>query len=78
MPFCCGLGREPRKLGLLLDIADLRCITSCRTASGIGRVRFARPPYFIASYTAWVHAPVGFLVITGSEPPASSVATVRS
>ena len=35
-------------------------------------------PYFIASVTAVVVAPSGFLVITGSEPPAISVATVRS
>jgi hypothetical protein len=34
--------------------------------------------HFIASYTAWVQAPVGVLVMTGSEPPVSSVATVRS
>jgi len=30
------------------------------------------------SVTAWVQAPSGFLVITGSEPPDSKVLTVRS
>ena len=34
--------------------------------------------YFIASVTTVVVAPSGFLVITGSEPPAIKVATVRS
>ena len=35
--------------------------------------------YFNAkSVISWVHAPVGFLEMTGSEPPASSVDTVLS
>ena len=35
--------------------------------------------YFNAkSVISWVHAPVGFLEITGSEPPASKVDTVLS
>ena len=33
--------------------------------------------YFALSVTTWVQAPTGSLVITGSEPPASSVFTVR-
>ena len=35
--------------------------------------------YFNAkSVISWVHAPVGFLEMTGSEPPASKVDTVLS
>ena len=35
--------------------------------------------YFNAkSVISWVHAPVGFLEMTGSEPPASKVETVLS
>nr|ADI17825.1 hypothetical protein [uncultured Rhodospirillales bacterium HF0200_01O14] len=32
----------------------------------------------LLSVTAWVHAPSGFLVITGSDPPDSRLSTVRS
>lgn len=34
--------------------------------------------FFIASQISCVHAPVGALVITGSEPPPSRTLTVRS
>ena len=40
--------------------------------------------FFLTNYSnaksviSWVHAPVGFLEMTGSEPPASKVDTVLS
>ena len=40
--------------------------------------RGGKESHIALSITAWVRAPSGFLVITGSEPPDSSVSTVRS
>jgi hypothetical protein len=53
-------------------------LLDCRVASLLAVTGRGRRPYFIASVTAVVVAPSGFLVITGSEPPAIKVATVRS
>ncbi len=52
-----------------------------KPASRKGPNPSGKPKPYIAlalSVTAWVQAPSGALVITGSEPPESSVCTVRS
>ena len=45
---------------------------------GLRRSAAGAAAHFIASYTLWVQAPSGFLVMTGSEPPERSSETVRS
>jgi len=46
------------------------------TAPHFGQGRLAQLPSAMSVMT-WVKAPSGSAVITGSEPPASSVSTVR-
>ena len=52
--------------------------TGALSGPGLGRsvMRKSRS-YIAASVTTWVKAPSGAWVMTGSEPPPSSVSTVR-
>ena len=45
--------------------------------SGHGQSSIRADQFSAASVIAWVHAPFGATVITGSDPPANSVSTVR-
>ena len=70
----------------ILDIFELK--NDPERIGGIARERESPPAIFLIffltnyfnakSVISWVHAPVGFLEMTGSEPPASKVDTVLS
>ena len=71
----CGLPCLP------VEAPGLMCKTAARDGAAVALPKQpsgARAQFSAASVTTWVHAPSGAEVMTGSDPPASRVATVRS